>query len=217
MALSTKTRAQHVTTVRRLIRETSANEFDDADIYPWLNYAIEEIWSILEDIEEMGYTASTSTPVAVVSGQEQYDLPAGYKRFTACQYYDGSQWVDLDHVPLGSKDNPTQGADPPSSWTMLKDSVLLTPYPSTNRSSALRFRGFEDAPTLAATGGSGLPAFTDEAVGLRAAEFLVGIEEREGTLYSFLRRQAQSAYARIRRESARRTNESLDMEPGLLP
>ena len=171
---------QHVTWVRALIQEAIASAYSDANIRAFLNLAMDELWPVVYKAgRDKGWLVERAAVVDLTADDDEIDIPSGYVNVTAINVKDSTgTWWPLSKLDAGSHVEGLTPVDPPTHYTLLKDSILLSPPPLRSRSGALRILGEKEPTHFDGTPGetSGLPRACDRLLVLRAAHLILEAE-----------------------------------------
>ncbi|HUS92210.1 MAG TPA: hypothetical protein VM695_10195 [Phycisphaerae bacterium] len=168
-----RTLAELIVNVRRLIREATEKEHTDGDITYALDNALAEVWELVARIPHASYCTVVSDAINLVAETDEYNIPANMIHIQTVQVLESTgstHWQDID--PAG----PRQMEDgrSPYTYTLLKSTVLLRPIPIAAVTGGLRFIGTESAGTFDADDAtSGLPPVLDQVLEQFAAALLL--------------------------------------------
>lgn len=166
--------------VRALIQEATASAYSAANLRAFLNLAIDELWPVVyKAARDKGWLVERATLLNVTANDDEIDIPSGYANITAINVKDGSgNWHPLSKLDADDHVENLTAVDPPTHYTLLKASILLTPPPSTSRTSALRVIGDKEPTHFDGTADetSGLPRACDRLLALRAAHLILEAE-----------------------------------------
>jgi len=172
--------------VRILVREATAKEHTQAQVYHALNDVLIDVYDEISMLPNCGWTRQKYAAFNIVAGTGTYSIPAGVRDFSAIQVWDGQNWLNLDvKTPQQWEENPDPGSIFYLGWGLPVTAILyastieLRPIPTIGVSNApggggCRFVGNpEAAPLVNPTDTSGLPAVVDPVIEKGAAALLM--------------------------------------------
>ena len=121
---------------RLLANEPDQDRFDDEEVLEYLNDAQEYF------AESVARLAAEDTLISTIASTQEYPLPEEVQRIFAVWYYDGSDWLRLNHMAYGEQaQHYTDEGTQPTNYYIRRNMIGLVPVPSASGSSNVKVDG----------------------------------------------------------------------------